>query len=133
LKSPKSRLQEYTQRLSGERPQYRLVDAVGPDHDKVFRVEVLVAGRVVGIGEGHSRRIAETAAAAHGIEALRRDSEEAVDGPPAAPELAEFIGAEGEGEQVNWRRRDDEILATDEPWTEFDLDNIEVKPEGANE
>ena len=131
LKSPKSRLQEYTQRLSGERPQYRLLDAVGPDHDKVFRVEVLVAGRVVGTGEGHSRRVAETAAAAHGIEALRHDSEEAVDGPPAAPELAEFIGAEGEGEQSNWRRSDDEISRTDEPWTEFDLDSIEVKPEGA--
>src|SRR5512140_764871 len=57
LKSPKSRLQEFTQRLTGERPQYRLLDAVGPDHDKVFRVEVAVGGQSIGIGEGHSRRI----------------------------------------------------------------------------
>ena len=71
LKSPKSRLQEFTQRLSGERPQYHLVDAVGPDHDKIFRVEVAVSGRVIGVGEGHSRRVAETAAAARAIEALR--------------------------------------------------------------
>src|SRR5471030_1598202 len=31
LKSPKSRLQEYTQRVAGERPAYRLVDVSGPD------------------------------------------------------------------------------------------------------
>src|ERR1035437_6067447 len=64
LKSPKSRLQEYTQRLSGERPQYRVLDAVGPDHDKVFRVDAVVGGLVIGVGEGHSRRLAETEAAA---------------------------------------------------------------------
>jgi ribonuclease-3 len=128
LKSPKSRLQEYTQRLTGERPQYRLLDAVGPDHDKVFRVEVLVAGRVVGIGEGHSRRVAETAAAARGIESLRHDSE-GHSGMADAPELVEFVGAEGEGDQTDWRRGDDEESGSNEPWTEFDLDTIEVKPE----
>ena len=31
LKSPKSRLQEHTQRLAGERPAYRLVDVSGPE------------------------------------------------------------------------------------------------------
>jgi len=58
LKSPKSRLQEHTQRTSGERPVYRLVEAVGPDHEKHFRIEVDVGGRVLGTGEGSSRRIA---------------------------------------------------------------------------
>jgi ribonuclease-3 len=131
LKSPKSRLQEYTQRLSGERPQYRLVDAVGPDHDKVFRVEVVVAGRAVGLGAGHSRRVAETAAAAHALESLRHDSEETKDGP-LEPELTEFAGPDVEGEQANWRRSDAPSFA-DEPWTEFDLDAIAIKPEGAKD
>ena len=73
LKSPKSRLQEYTQRRSGERPDYRLVEASGPDHEKSFRVEVRVDGDVFGVGEGPSRRIAETAAAAQAIERIRAE------------------------------------------------------------
>jgi ribonuclease-3 len=71
LKSPKSRLQEYTQRRSGSRPTYRVLDASGPDHDKTFRVEVVVDGRVLGTGEGPSRRVAETAAAAEALGRLR--------------------------------------------------------------
>jgi ribonuclease-3 len=71
LKSPKSRLQEYTQRRTGDRPSYRLVEATGPDHERVFRIEVWVNGRRLGVGEGPSRRIAETAAAAEAMEALR--------------------------------------------------------------
>ena len=70
LKSPKSRLQEATQRSSGGRPAYRVLEAIGPDHDKVFRVEVSVAGEVLGMGVGPSRRVAETAAAAEAVEVL---------------------------------------------------------------
>jgi ribonuclease III len=72
LKSPKSRLQEHTQRLAGERPAYRLVDVSGPDHERTFRIEVSVGGRIVGRGEGTSRRIAETLAASSAIDALRQ-------------------------------------------------------------
>jgi len=89
LKSPKSRLQEFTQRLSGERPLYRLLQAVGPDHDKVFRVEVIVEGRIIGVGEGHSRRLAEVAAAARAIEALRQEPGFFADRAGGAPELSE--------------------------------------------
>ena len=70
LKSPKSRLQELTQRTIGGRPEYRLLEAVGPDHEKVFRVEAVVDGRALGVGSGASRRIAETSAAAQALEAL---------------------------------------------------------------
>lgn len=75
LKSPKSRLQEYAQRRSGGRPVYRLVEALGPDHEKLFRVEVVIADRVYGHGEGASRRVAETEAAARALEALRTEEE----------------------------------------------------------
>ena len=71
LKSPKSRLQEFTQRQSGERPTYRLVDATGPDHERSFRIEVWVDGERLGVGEGPSRRTAETAAAAEALDRLR--------------------------------------------------------------
>jgi ribonuclease-3 len=70
LKSPKSRLQEETQRSRGRRPDYRLLEAVGPDHEKVFRVEVSVGDEVLGMGVGSSRRVAETAAAAEAVEVL---------------------------------------------------------------
>ena len=71
LKSPKSRLQEFTQRTTGDRPTYHLADASGPDHEKSFRIEVWVAGDLLGVGEGPSRRAAETAAAAQALERLR--------------------------------------------------------------
>jgi ribonuclease-3 len=72
LKSPKSRLQEHTQRTTGGRPAYRVLEATGPDHEKHFRVEVAVDGVVLGSGAGLSRRTAETAAAAEALEALRK-------------------------------------------------------------
>lgn len=71
LKSAKSLLQEYTQRTGGSRPVYRVVDATGPDHERTFEIVVEVDGRVLGQGSGHSRRIAETAAAQMALEVLR--------------------------------------------------------------
>ena len=70
LKSPKSRLQELTQRTIGSRPEYQVVEAAGPDHERTFRVEAVVEGRVLGSGSGPSRRIAETMAAAEALVAL---------------------------------------------------------------
>jgi ribonuclease-3 len=89
LKSPKSRLQEYTQRTTGNRPSYHLLDAVGPDHEKVFRIEVSVDGAVLGRGEGPSRRVAETAAAAQALEAIRttRDRDPGESGDDVADEV----------------------------------------------
>lgn len=71
LKSPKSRLQEHTQRRTGGRPDYRLREETGPDHEKLFTVEVWVDGEPIGLGQGLSRRVAETAAAAEAMEHLR--------------------------------------------------------------
>ena len=95
LKSPKSRLQEATQRASGGRPAYRVLEAIGPDHDKVFRVEVSVGGEVLGMGVGPSRRVAETAAAAEAVAVLaaREAVEEGMGGPDdAALEIGTGIG-----------------------------------------
>jgi ribonuclease-3 len=72
LKSPKSQLQEHTQRTSGGRPYYRLVEATGPDHERNFHIEVEVDGEVLGHGEGSSRRVAETAAARMALDRIRR-------------------------------------------------------------
>ena len=88
LKSPKSRLQEYTQRTAGNRPTYRLLDAIGPDHEKVFRIEVSVDGMVLGRGEGPSRRVAETAAAAQALDAIRATRERDQGGGAMKDEVA---------------------------------------------
>jgi ribonuclease-3 len=95
LKSPKSRLQEYTQRRSGVRPVYRLVEATGPDHEKVFRVVVEIDGQVLGTGSGRSRREAETMAAEAALETLWRwSAEPAVAAAGSEPDPA--IDAPGE-------------------------------------
>jgi hypothetical protein len=133
LKSPKSRLQEYTQRLSGERPQYRLLDAVGPDHDKVFRIEVAVGGRVIGMGQGHSRRVAETEAAARAIETLRSEPGDLAEGEAAAPELAEFGGAEGDLEDdpsLRWAADPADRREAD-PWIEIDIGLLDPGSQGS--
>jgi ribonuclease-3 len=121
LKSPKSRLQEFTQRLTGERPQYHLIDAVGPDHDKIFRVEVAVGGRVIGVGEGHSRRMAETAAAARAIEALRQSPGDLAAAAENAPELVAFGSSDDSGAD-EWESLMGSEDKSDEPWIELDID-----------
>jgi len=63
LKAPKSRLQERAYASSGHAPSYRVVSSDGPDHDRHFVVEVSIEGKVLGQGQGRSRREAETAAA----------------------------------------------------------------------
>ena len=70
LQSPKSRLQEISYGRWGEAPSYQVVSAEGPDHQRHYVVEVTVAGRVLGRGEGQNRRSAETAAAAQAVAAL---------------------------------------------------------------
>jgi ribonuclease-3 len=96
LKSPKSRLQEETQRSMGGRPVYTVLEAVGPDHDKVFRVEVAVGGEILGMGVGRSRRVAETAAAAEAVEILAarhaERAEDLIEGLEEATDVAEAAG-----------------------------------------
>jgi ribonuclease III len=65
----KSKLQEIVQSRFQEIPFYRLVSETGPDHDKQFKVEVLINAHVMGSGAGRSKKSAETEAAR---EALKR-------------------------------------------------------------
>jgi ribonuclease-3 len=58
----KTALQELAARMAANPPVY-VVHEEGPDHAKRFFAEVLVDGRVVGGGEGRSKKQAEQAAA----------------------------------------------------------------------
>ena len=59
----KTALQELVQRESGQVLSYHLTGEKGPDHDKVFAMEVLLNGQPVGAGQGRSKKEAEQAAA----------------------------------------------------------------------
>jgi ribonuclease-3 len=67
---PKTLLQEWIQAQGLEHPVYRTIAANGPDHAKVFEVEVLINGEVVGRGDGHSKQAAAKAAARAALKAL---------------------------------------------------------------
>lgn len=62
-RDPKSHLQEVSQRIDGATPQYKVLEEVGPDHDKVFTLGVYVAGKLMGKGSGHSKQVAQQKAA----------------------------------------------------------------------
>jgi ribonuclease-3 len=62
-RDPKNLLQELTQYHYQVAPRYSVVDESGPDHAKVFTVEVSVGDRVVGSGIGSSKQKATQEAA----------------------------------------------------------------------
>lgn len=64
----KTRLQEVLAQ-TGRRPSYD-VEGWGPDHERQFRASVSVDGRVVGTGEGRSKKEAEQEAAKAALEEL---------------------------------------------------------------
>ncbi len=67
----KAMLQEYLQSLNQSLPRYRVVSAVGPDHQKEFTAEALLHDTILGSGSGRSRKAAETAAARSALARLQ--------------------------------------------------------------
>ncbi len=59
----KSMLQEYSQETFKAIPKYVLVGESGPDHQKIFKVEVRISGTTWGAGSGRSKKEAEQKAA----------------------------------------------------------------------
>lgn len=69
----KSQLQEVIQSEYRSSPSYRTVQATGPDHDKLFTVEVIIGDRVLGRGAGKSKKLAETEAARDALKRFNRN------------------------------------------------------------
>jgi ribonuclease-3 len=67
----KTRLQEISQMLFHEPPVYKLVDEIGPDHEKRFVTEIIVGGKLLARGEGRSKKQSEQEAAGKALETLR--------------------------------------------------------------
>ena len=62
-RDPKSHLQEVSQRIDGATPVYKVMEEVGPDHDKIFTLGAYVNGKLMGRGTGPSKQAAQQEAA----------------------------------------------------------------------
>ena len=70
IHDPKSVLQEWAQAERLGAPQYTTISSTGPDHAKVFEVEVRIQGVAYGRGHGSSKHVAAHVAAQVALEAL---------------------------------------------------------------
>ncbi len=66
----KSELQRIMQARWKRVPRYEVVRAEGPDHAKTYTVQVLIEDKVLGQGQGSSKKQAELDAARRALEAL---------------------------------------------------------------
>jgi len=67
----KTQVQEWCQQRFDTLPSYAVVRESGPDHDKLFEVEVTVNGEVFGRGTGRSKKEAEQSAAKQALQRAR--------------------------------------------------------------
>jgi ribonuclease-3 len=77
-KDDKSRLQELAQGRLRCTPHYNTVSEMGPDHAKIFTVQVTICGTAYGQGTGYSKQQAAQAAAQQALERLEAEEIEAL-------------------------------------------------------
>lgn len=63
IENPKGVLQEWAQGRGAGNPRYVVVAESGPAHQRIYSVEVRLAGETIGSGQGSNKRDAETQAA----------------------------------------------------------------------
>jgi len=74
IENPKGELQELLQARSPKAPEYHVVSATGPDHDRVFECIVQHDGMELARGSGKSKKAAETDAALAALKKLREET-----------------------------------------------------------
>jgi ribonuclease III len=72
LQDPKSRLQEWSQGKKFGIPHYVTILMNGPDHDRIFEVEVNINGKIFGHGTGHNKQTAERLAAQAALDMIKK-------------------------------------------------------------
>jgi ribonuclease III len=70
----KTRLQEISQMLFRAPPEYRIVAESGPDHEKYFVTEITVGGKILGKGDGRSKKQSEQQAAKKALNELQKSA-----------------------------------------------------------
>ena len=86
----KSALQEHLQSIGAGQPQYVLTAQSGPDHQKLFRIEVRVpdglgGSRAVAESEGSTKKQAQQQAARIAFERLQEERDLSAEEPPEQP------------------------------------------------
>jgi ribonuclease-3 len=71
-RDPKSRLQEWSQGKNLGIPKYVTVTINGPDHQRMFEIEVQIDGKPLGRGSGHNKQVAERVAAQAALDAIEK-------------------------------------------------------------
>jgi ribonuclease III len=66
----KTRLQEVLQAQNGTVPEYVVLQMEGPDHQRLYTVQVRCAGKIIGQGCGRSKKAAEQEAAGEALAQL---------------------------------------------------------------
>lgn len=66
----KTKLQEESQGRFRTVPRYRLIREIGPDHSKIFEVNLYIEDSLYGVGRGASKKAAEQEAARQALERL---------------------------------------------------------------
>lgn len=74
FKDYKTLLQELTQSLYGATPEYILVNSTGPDHNKRFRMKIIINNKEYATGSGKSKKEAEQNCAKTAYESLKRQT-----------------------------------------------------------
>jgi ribonuclease-3 len=95
---PKTVLQERIQADRHVTPRYRVTAEEGPDHDKLFSVEILCGDEVIGAGQGRTKKDAERQAASA---VLARLGDE---GWPSRPSEPPAVAAPGDEVPADDRR-----------------------------
>lgn len=72
----KSDFQIWAQARFNVTPRYKVLAAIGPDHDKLFTVAVMIDDDVWGTGEGRSKQTAAQAAASKALEKVEELEDE---------------------------------------------------------
>ncbi len=72
FKDFKSKLQEYAQHRFNNIPSYIVLNEEGPDHIKIFEIQVIINSMQLGKGKGKSKKEAEQAAAQTTLDMLEK-------------------------------------------------------------
>ncbi len=64
----KTQFQEWCQKRYEMLPRYETIRETGPDHQKIFDVELSIQGKIMGLGSGRSKKEAEQQAAKQALQ-----------------------------------------------------------------
>lgn len=71
-RDPKSRLQEWSQAQKLGIPKYMMVGIDGPEHERIFEIEVQINEKFYARGSGHNKQLAERNAAQAALDVIEK-------------------------------------------------------------